>query len=36
MGDTEAPINEIKFKVQIAAGKNRLRTKSYNFKGLKI
>ena len=34
-GNTEAPINEIKFKVQIAAGKNRLRTKSYNFKGLK-
>ena len=34
-GNTAAPINEIKFKVQIAAGKNRLRTKSYNFKGLK-
>ncbi len=35
MGNTTASINEIKFKVQIAAGKNRLRTKSYNFKGLK-
>ena len=34
-GNTAGPINEIKFKVQIAAGKNRLRTKSYNFKGLK-
>ena len=35
LGNTIGPINEIKFKVQIAAGKNRLRTKSYNFKGLK-
>ena len=35
LGNTAGPINEIKFKVQIAAGKNRLRTKSYNFKGLK-
>ena len=35
MGNTAASINEINFKVQIAAGKKRLRTKSYNFKGLK-
>jgi N-acetylmuramoyl-L-alanine amidase len=35
LANTAAPINEITFKVQIAAGKNRLRTKSYNFKGLK-
>ncbi|MFQ3180647.1 MAG: N-acetylmuramoyl-L-alanine amidase [Polaribacter sp.] len=30
-----APINEIKFKVQIAAGKNKIAVKPYNFKGLK-
>jgi N-acetylmuramoyl-L-alanine amidase len=34
LGNTAAPKNEIKFKVQIAAGKNKLITKSYNFKGL--
>ncbi|MDB4098763.1 N-acetylmuramoyl-L-alanine amidase, partial [Polaribacter sp.] len=33
--NTVATINEIKFKVQIGVGKNRLITKSYNFKGLK-
>jgi N-acetylmuramoyl-L-alanine amidase len=30
-----APLNEIEFKVQIASGKNKIATKSYNFKGLK-
>ena len=29
------PLNEIEFKVQIASGKNKIATKSYNFKGLK-
>jgi N-acetylmuramoyl-L-alanine amidase len=28
-------LNEIEFKVQIASGKNKIPTKSYNFKGLK-
>jgi N-acetylmuramoyl-L-alanine amidase len=28
-------LNEIEFKVQIASGKNKIATKSYNFKGLK-
>ncbi|WP_299671691.1 N-acetylmuramoyl-L-alanine amidase [uncultured Polaribacter sp.] len=28
-------LNEIEFKVQVASGKNKLATKSYNFKGLK-
>jgi N-acetylmuramoyl-L-alanine amidase len=32
---TAALINEIKFKVQIAAGKNKIAVKPYNFKGLK-
>jgi N-acetylmuramoyl-L-alanine amidase len=32
---TVVALNEIEFKVQIAAGKNKLTTKSYNFKGLK-
>jgi N-acetylmuramoyl-L-alanine amidase len=27
--------DEIEFKIQIASGKNRIATKSYNFKGLK-
>jgi N-acetylmuramoyl-L-alanine amidase len=34
-GTSEIPINEIKFKVQIAAGKNKIALKPYNFKGLK-
>ncbi|MFT5257842.1 MAG: N-acetylmuramoyl-L-alanine amidase [Arenicella sp.] len=34
--DTNAlPPNKITFKIQIAAGKNKIDTKSYNFKGLR-
>ncbi|AUC86524.1 N-acetylmuramoyl-L-alanine amidase [Polaribacter sp. ALD11] len=32
---TKAPVNEIEFKVQVASGRNKIATKSYNFKGLK-
>ncbi|MGY0426686.1 MAG: N-acetylmuramoyl-L-alanine amidase family protein, partial [Polaribacter sp.] len=32
---TVEPSSNIEFKVQIAFGKNRIATKSYNFKGLK-
>ena len=28
-------LRQIEFKVQIASGKNKIATKSYNFKGLK-
>ena len=31
---TALPPNKITFKVQIAVGKNKIATKSYNFKGL--
>ena len=34
-GDKIEVFNKIEFKVQIAAGKNKISTKSYNFKGLK-
>ncbi|WP_430927705.1 N-acetylmuramoyl-L-alanine amidase family protein [Polaribacter marinivivus] len=31
----ETPKNSLEYKVQIASGKNKIATKSYNFKGLK-
>ncbi len=33
--DANVDENEIEFKIQIASGKNKVATKSYNFKGLK-
>jgi N-acetylmuramoyl-L-alanine amidase len=33
--NNDISLNEIEFKVQIASGKNKIATKSYNFKGLK-
>jgi N-acetylmuramoyl-L-alanine amidase len=35
VGQEELASSEIKFKVQIASGKNRIATKSYNFHGLR-
>lgn len=32
---TVIPKDQIEFKVQVASGKNKITTKSYNFKGLK-
>ena len=32
---TEGSVSKIEYKIQIASGKNRIATKSYNFKGLK-
>ncbi len=29
------PDNSVEYKIQIASGKNKIATKSYNFKGLK-
>ncbi|TXD46565.1 N-acetylmuramoyl-L-alanine amidase [Polaribacter sp. IC073] len=31
---TKSVVNEIEFKVQVASGRNKIATKSYNFKGL--
>ncbi len=32
---TEGSVSKIEYKIQIASGKNKIATKSYNFKGLK-